>query len=122
MFRHTIVVLLALASGIMAAERDTAEWVIRNGGRVDLDGSRTPVHELLALPQGEIHITGVDLLALWSTRPNSETCANSRVSKSCTSQVRCSIRLSGSRLDANAQLKFLSTLKSLEKLSFSLHF
>jgi hypothetical protein len=61
MFRYGIALLLTAAASLMAAERDTAEWVIRNGGRVFLDGSRTPVRELVALPDGEIHITGVDL-------------------------------------------------------------
>ena len=53
-----------LASGVLAmaaTERDVAEWVIRQGGRVVLEGSRTPLRDLSELPWGELHITGVDL-------------------------------------------------------------
>src|SRR3954465_4899501 len=116
MFRHTIVVLLALASGIMAAERDPAEWVIRNGGRVYLDGSRTPVHELLALPQGEIHITGVDLFGTLVDSAQLPKPSELTGLKELYLPGPMFNPASGSRLDANAQLKFLSTLKSLEKL------
>src|ERR1700693_6083168 len=53
--------VLAMAATEGAAERDVAEWVIRQGGRVVLEGSRTPLRDLSELPSGELHITGVDL-------------------------------------------------------------
>jgi hypothetical protein len=43
------------------SERAVAEWVIRQGWRVTLDGARGPVGELAALPAGEARITGIDL-------------------------------------------------------------
>jgi hypothetical protein len=44
-----------------AAERDIAEWAIRRGGRVIVEGSRDPIDDLISLPSGEIRITGIDL-------------------------------------------------------------
>ena len=44
-----------------AAERDAAEWVIRAGGRVMINGDRTPTAGLAALPKGDFQVTGVDL-------------------------------------------------------------
>jgi hypothetical protein len=38
--------ILAMA----ATERDAAQWVIRQGGRVVLEGSRTPLRDLSELP------------------------------------------------------------------------
>src|ERR1022692_2232395 len=66
-----------LASGVLAmaaTERDVAEWVIRQGGRVVLEGRRMPLRDLSELPLGELHIIGVDLtntLDRKSTRLNS---------------------------------------------------
>src|SRR5688572_10214242 len=122
MFRYGIALLLTAATSLVAGQRDTAEWVIRNGGRVVLEGSRTPIRDLLALPDGEIHITGVDLFG--TLVPSTELSKLSDLPglKELYLPGPMFNPASGSRLDANAQLKFLSELKSLEKLSFSLHF
>src|SRR5438045_3861180 len=53
--------LLAFPLTLCAAERDTAEWVIRLGGRVMVNGNRTTVRNLWDLPAGEFRVTGVDL-------------------------------------------------------------
>ncbi|MGH9853384.1 MAG: hypothetical protein ACREBD_26385, partial [Blastocatellia bacterium] len=45
----------------LASEREIAEWVIRQGGRVILEGDRQPIADVAQFPAGEIRITGVDL-------------------------------------------------------------
>src|SRR5437588_10860453 len=52
---------LAIPFTLCAAERDTAEWAIRQGGRVMVNGNRTAVRNLWDLPAGELRITGIDL-------------------------------------------------------------
>ena len=46
--------LLALPLVLSAGDRDTAEWVIRQGGRVVLNGTRTTVRNLWDLPPGDL--------------------------------------------------------------------
>src|SRR4051794_30645522 len=53
-----VMVAAATASPV---ERNVAEWVIRSGGRVILDGSRSPVGDVSKLPPGDLHMAGVDL-------------------------------------------------------------
>ena len=54
--------LLASVFVAMAAtEREAAEWVMRQGGRVLLEGNRTSLRDLSELPSAAIHIVGVDL-------------------------------------------------------------
>ena len=46
------------------SEREIAEWVIRQGGRVMLESEREggkPIGDVVRLPAGEIRIIGVDL-------------------------------------------------------------
>ena len=61
MLAKTIVLLLCTLGTPFAAERDIAEWVIRSGGRVILQGSRTPLRDVIELPASDLHITGIDL-------------------------------------------------------------
>src|ERR1700720_478718 len=56
-----IALFLAVAMLAAAAERDIAEWAVRRGGRVIVEGSRDPIDDLVSLPAGEIRITGIDL-------------------------------------------------------------
>ena len=47
------------------SEREIAEWVIRQGGRVRLESERgegNPIGDVARLPAGEIRIIGVDLV------------------------------------------------------------
>ena len=120
MLRYSI--LVVIAASLVAAERDTAEWVIRSGGRVVLEGNRTPIRDLLSLLDGEIHITGVDLFGTLVEATELEKLSGLSGLKELYLAGPMFNPASGSRLDANAQLKFLAGLKSLEKLSFSLHF
>jgi hypothetical protein len=42
-------------------QRDAAEWIIRKGGRVMINGSREPLSRLGESPGGSFDVTGVDL-------------------------------------------------------------
>src|SRR5262249_14334498 len=44
------------------SEREIAEWVIRQGGRVILEGDRKPVGDVAQMPASEIRIIGIDLV------------------------------------------------------------
>jgi len=103
-----------------AAERDIAEWAIRRGGRVILEGSRAPYSDMLSLPPGEIHITGIDLVGTLINADELEQISTLTDLKELHLPGPSWNPASGSRLDANAQLKFIAGLKNLEKLSFSL--
>src|SRR5687767_9126268 len=43
-----------------AGDRDLAQWIIRQGGQVMLNGGK-PIGALADLPDGDFQITGVDL-------------------------------------------------------------
>src|SRR5258708_28682183 len=53
-------VLLTLASAAPAADREAAQWVIRQGGSVMVDGGE-PIRDIAKLPAGDFRVTGVDL-------------------------------------------------------------
>jgi len=117
-----VALFLAVAMLASAAERDIAEWAIRRGGRVILEGSRAPYSDMLSLPPGEIHITGIDLVGTLINADELEQISTLTDLKELHLPGPSWNPASGSRLDANAQLKFIAGLKNLEKLSFSLHF
>src|SRR3989440_4994192 len=117
-----IALFLAVAMLATAAERDIAEWAIRRGGRVIVEGSRDPVNDMVSLPSGEIRITGIDLYGTLIDATELELISGLTGLKELYLPGPSWNPASGSRLDANAQLKFLAGLHNLEKLSFSLHF
>ena len=41
-------------------DREAAQWVIRQGGRVMINGSE-PIRDIASLPPGDFRVTGVDL-------------------------------------------------------------
>src|SRR5882757_345991 len=60
--RRCLLLSLVLSLAAHAAsERVAAEWVIRKGGRVMVNGARQPLAHLTELPADDFHITGVDL-------------------------------------------------------------
>ena len=52
--------LFLLPVAVLAGEREIAEWILREGGMVMVNGGE-PITSLADLPAGEWHITGVDL-------------------------------------------------------------
>ncbi len=61
MYRSFVIVCVAAIAAFAATEREGAEWVIRKGGRVMVDGGRQPIGLLAELPAGALQVTGVDL-------------------------------------------------------------
>jgi Leucine-rich repeat (LRR) protein len=123
-FSSAVFCLLASATLAMAAatERDVADWVIRQGGRVVLEGSRTPLRDLSDLPTGELHITGVDLTNTLIEPPKLEKLSGLTGLRELYLPASMWTPFSDSPLDDNDDLKYLAGLKNLERLYFSLHF
>ncbi|MES1258860.1 MAG: hypothetical protein ABUS51_10535, partial [Acidobacteriota bacterium] len=113
---------LALSSVLAAMERDVAEWVIRQGGRVTINGQRRALAQLSELPSGELQLTGVDLLG--TTIDPKELVRFSSLTglKELFLPGASWTPGAGNKLDENASLKYLAGLKTLERLEFSLHF
>ncbi|MFN7544308.1 MAG: leucine-rich repeat domain-containing protein [Acidobacteriota bacterium] len=116
-----ITILMAIGLGL-AAERPVAEWVLRQGGRVLVEGQTQFVAELRDLPTGELLVRGVDLYGtIIEPKDLEKLSALSRIRELYLPGPSWNPG-AGSRLDANEELKFLAGLRTLEKLHFSLHF
>src|SRR6476659_1144833 len=67
LFRNLLFVLFAAQSVMTAAntapesQRDVAFWVLREGGRVLLDGGQEYFSDPFQLPPGDLHVIGVDM-------------------------------------------------------------
>lgn len=116
-----ISVLLAVGLGL-ASERPVAEWVLRQGGRVMVEGATQVAGEMRELPQGEIVLRGVDLYGTIIEPKDLERLAGLKGIRELYLPGPSWNPGAGSRLDANEELKFLAGLKTIEKLHFSLHF
>lgn len=105
-----------------ATERRVAEWVIRQGGRVIVQPGGTPLSDLSQLPPTGIYLEGVDLYGTIIEPKDLEQLSGLTKLKELYLPGPSWNPGAGSKLDANEELKFLSSLTSLEKLHFSLHF
>src|SRR5687768_9102621 len=99
-----------------------AEWIIREGGRVMLNGERTAISSLSALPSADFRITGADLTGTLILPTDMEKLGALKDLRELYLPGPIWNPGAGSRLDANEQLKFLAGLSNLERLDFSLHF
>jgi Leucine-rich repeat (LRR) protein len=113
---------VALSSALVAAERDVAEWVIRQGGRVMIDDSRAPLARVTDLPAGGMKITGIDLTGNIIEPKELERISTLTTLKELYLPGPSWNPGAGSRVNAQTELKFLAGLKNLERLQFSLHF
>src|SRR5579862_5445786 len=114
--------LTSAVLAVAATEREVAEWVIRKGGRVILEGNRTPLRDASELPAGALHITGVDLTNTLVEPQELEKIGGLQGLRELYLPGSSWTPFSDSPLDANDQLKWLGGLKNLERLYFSLHF
>jgi hypothetical protein len=114
--------LLTLCSSSEASDREVAEWAIRSGGRVLIGGSRAPIGSVTELPGGDLKITGIDLTGTIIEPKELEKISSLTELKELYLPGPSWNPGAGSRLNANAELKFLAGLKNLERLQFSLHF
>src|SRR5260370_13489941 len=63
MLRVFLAIIAALSGTAAASDRSAAEWVLRAGGSVELEGGRAEIWEITKVPAGEVHIRAVNLLA-----------------------------------------------------------
>jgi len=117
-----VVFLGAVAGASPVSERQIAEWVIRQGGQVQVNGQRHVIADLSHLPAAPFRITGIDLIGT--------TIDPQDLSKLAALSNLVELSLPGpiftpfsdSPLDANSSLKQLAGLTKLQRLFVSLHF
>ena len=122
MYRSLLIVWIATFAALAAADREAAEWVIRKGGRVMVNGGRQPVALLAELPAGALRITGVDLTGTVLEPKELEHLAGLEHVRELYLPGSAFTPGAGSTLDGNAELKAIAGMKELERLQFSLHF
>ena len=105
-----------------ATERQTAEWVLRQGGRVLVNGQRQPIDDLSKLPATSFRLTGVDLAGTIIDPQDLSRLAGLGSLTELALPGPIFTPFSDSPLDANQALKQLAALTNLQRLSFSLHF
>ncbi|MGH9659664.1 MAG: hypothetical protein ACRD96_14035, partial [Bryobacteraceae bacterium] len=114
--------LVLLAGAATAADLEVAEWVIRQGGCVTVEGREQPICRLPDLPPGDMRVRAVDLVGtLVEPTDLKRLSALSGLKELLLPGTQWNPG-AGSRLDANDELKHLAGLAGLEKLHFSLHF
>src|SRR5579863_1925292 len=120
--RFCCCLLPSVIFAMAATEREVAEWVVRQGGRVVLEGNRTPLRDLSELPSGDLHITCVDLTNTIIEPQKLEKLSGLTGLRELYLPATIWTPFSDSPLEANDNLKYLAGLKNLERLYFSLHF
>src|SRR5215475_11740257 len=120
---RTILPLLSAAIITHAAtDRDAAEWVIRKGGRVMVDGARQPIAALSGLPPGAFRVTGVDLTGTVMEPKELDHLTGLEHIRELYLPGSAFTPGAGSKLEGNAELRVIAGMKDLERLQFSLHF
>ena len=107
--------LFLLASVLSGADHDTAVWVIRQGGRVIIEGQSATIGSLEDLPGHDLRVTAVDLVGT--------TIEPTDLSRLSTLSELRELWLpgpsfnpgAGSRLDANDSFKALAPLHKQDK-------
>ena len=122
MYRSVVIVCVAAFVAFAATDREAAEWVIRKGGRVMVDGGRRPIGLLADLPAGALQVTGVDLTGTVLEPKELEHLAGLEHVRELYLPGSAFTPGAGSKLDGNAELKAIAGMKDLERLQFSLHF
>ena len=87
-----------------------------------INDERVPIDQVTSLPSGDVKVTGVDLTGTIIEPKELEQISTLESLKELYLPGPSWNPGAGSRLNANAELKFLSGLKNLERLQFSLHF
>src|SRR5450759_1582620 len=119
---RVLIFLLASASLHAAdrpADRDVAEWVLKQRGHVTVNG--TLVRELSKLPAGDLKLTGIDLTGTLIDAKELERLSNLKSLTDLYLPAASFNPGAGSTLNANDELRYLSGLPALRRLHFSLH-
>ncbi len=113
--------LIACAVWAQGDDRGTAEWALRNGGRVRLAGAPWMV-DVQALPAGAFRLDGVDLAGTIVDHKDLKLLSGCTELRELILPGTIFNPGAGSNLDANKELAALKSLTKLEKFSLSLHF
>src|SRR5215470_5734425 len=114
--------LVGICGACVAADGDAAEWVVRKGGRVMVNGGREPISMLADLPRTGFRVTGVDLTGTILDPSELSHIAGLEHVRELYLPGSAFTPGSGSKLDGNAEMKAIAGMKELERLQFSLHF
>src|SRR5436190_21094587 len=104
------------------ADRAAAEWVLRLGGRVTVEGLRRPIADLADVPSADFRIEAIDLVGTLAEPKELEKLKDLTHLRELLLPGPMWNPGAGSTLDANDDLAHLSHLTRLEKLHFSVHF
>src|SRR5579864_7405625 len=115
-----ILFFAGLAPG-QTPDRAAAEWVLRLGGTVTLEGQRQPVADLAELPSEDFHIEAIDLVGTLAEPKELERLKDLTHLRELLLPGPMWNPGAGSTLDANDDFAYLSHLNRLEKLHFSVH-
>src|SRR6478609_8857673 len=124
-YAAVLLTILAAIPGIAAtapSEREVADWALRMGGRVTIEGRSTALTDPADLPDGAVRIIGLDLTNTLIDPTDLRRLTGLTAIRDLYLPGPSWNPASGSRLDANEELKNLSGLVTLERLYFSLHF
>src|SRR5882762_5894664 len=114
--------LSAILSGIASAataDRSAAEWVLRLGGTVTLEGRALPVVDLADLPPSDFYLVGIDLVGTLADPKDLVKLRDLAHLRELFLPAPMWNPGAGSTLDANDDLQNLSHLTRLEKLHLS---
>jgi N-acyl-D-amino-acid deacylase len=104
------------------SKHEAAEWVIRQGGSVQIAGRPGFIKRLSGLPDGDVEVVAVDLVGTTADPKELVNLSGLTGLRELLLPGTSFNTGAGSTLDANADLAALSDLHNLEKLWFSLHF
>ncbi|HZR03921.1 MAG TPA: hypothetical protein VFA81_12195, partial [Burkholderiales bacterium] len=124
-FRASTAILIGAAcavSLIAGAPRETAVWILRQGGSVALDGKRIWISDLARLPSGDLRVTGADLSGTHIDPSDLKRIGELSDLRELFLPGYMWNNSAGSKMDANDQLRNLAGLKNLVKLHLGMHF
>jgi len=104
------------------SERQVAEWVIRQGGSLTIEGRLEPIARLADLPAGDLLIRGVNLIGTLVEPSDLKRLSGLTGLRELDLPGPQWNPGAGSKLDANDEFRAISNLTGIEKLHFSLHF
>src|SRR5882724_2326302 len=125
MFFRTIIAAMAIAMALGAVEpsqRDVAEWIIRQGGSLTVDGRADPIARIEDLPAGQLLIRGINLVGTLVEPTDLRRFSGLTGLRELELPGPQWNPNAGSKLDANDEFEAIANLTGLEKLHFSLHF
>src|SRR6058998_3270128 len=124
MLLRTIISVFWIAACLLPAEqseRVVAEWIIRQGGSLTIEGRLEPIARIEDLPAG-LRICGLNLVGTLVVPGELKRFSGLTGLRDLELPGPQWNPNAGSRLDANDEFQAIANLTGLEKLHFSLHF